>query len=305
MVVTDGSGDHEVSVDALGERLRELRLCEASALETIRRSLMRHGQLEAVVAHLDGDALQVVDGFKRLLAARKLGWTTLRTRVLAIDTLEAKLWLALLNDRSGLTVLEEGWLVRALHRAHGLSQGAIAERLGRHKSWICRRLMLVEGLDGAVQVDVRLGVLAPRAAVALAALPRGNQKRAAEVVARRGLTVRQAERLVAELLAQRSPKDRVAQLESWEAGTVGPSSVAPLTKRPRSEAEQLMGDINAMRGIGARLQARLLGTPLSTLGDGAELVAREGLQGLRSVLTSLSRTIDRELQRKRDPETAE
>ena len=303
MGVTDGS-DHEVSINALGERLRELRLCEAPALEAIRRSLLRHGQLEAVVAHVDGDALEVVDGFKRLLAARKLGWKTLRTRVLAIDALEAKLRLALLNDRAGLTALEEGWLVRALHRGHSLSQGAIAERLGRHKSWVCRRLVLVEGLDGAVQVDVRLGVLVPRAAVALAALPRGNQARAAEVVARRGLTVRQAEHLVADLLAQPSPEHRAAQLANWEAGRGGASSAPRPRKRSRSEAEQLMGDINAMRGIGARLQVRLLQTPLAALGDGAELLARDGLRGLRSVLVSLTRSIERVLQRKRDEETA-
>ena len=65
-----------------------------------------------------------------------------------------------------------------------------------------------------------------------------------------------------------------------------------------------MGDINALRGIGARLQVRLLGTPLPALGDGAELLARDGLRGLRSVLISLTRTIERVLQRKRGEETA-
>lgn len=39
-----------------------------------------------------------------------------------------------------------------------------------------------------MQADVRPGPLAPRKAVALAALPRGNQMGAAEVVIRAGMT---------------------------------------------------------------------------------------------------------------------
>jgi hypothetical protein len=105
-------------------------------------------------------------------------------------------------------------LVRSLYRDDKLSQPEIARRLDRHKSWVCRRLVLVEALDPAVQADVRLGLLAPRAAIALAALPRGNQVAASAVVIRRGLTVAQTERLVAELRDQpeaaRAGVDRLA-----------------------------------------------------------------------------------------------
>jgi len=55
--------------------------------------------------------------------------------------------------------------------------------------------MLVEALDPAVQADVRLGLLMPRAAVAVSQLPRGNQQAASAVVVRRGLTFRQTEAL--------------------------------------------------------------------------------------------------------------
>lgn len=58
--------------------------------------------------------------------------------------------------------------------------------------------MLVEALDEAVQGDVRLGLLGSSAAGALARLPRDNQKMAADVVIRHGLTVRGARRLVAD-----------------------------------------------------------------------------------------------------------
>jgi ParB-like chromosome segregation protein Spo0J len=131
----------------------------------MKRALSMHGQLTALTAFRDSGTAEIVDGFKRLHAARALGWCELRVVVLDISEIDAKVVLAALHDRRGLSELEEGWLVRSLYREDGLTQPVIAQRLGRHKSWVCRRLMLVEALDPAVQADVRLGLIAPRAVV--------------------------------------------------------------------------------------------------------------------------------------------
>ena len=164
------------SVAELGERFAALRLCEVPALEAMRRSLERHGQLTPIVAFAARDQIETLDGFKRLRAARALGWPTVAITMAEVaDDIAAKVRLVELHQRCGLTALEEGWLVRSLYRDDGLSQPEIAHRLDKHKSWVCRRLILVEALDPTVQADVRIGLLAPRAAIALAALPRGNQ----------------------------------------------------------------------------------------------------------------------------------
>ena len=189
-----------VEIAPLGERLAPLRLCDATALAAVRRSLERHGQLTALTLFVETDQLEILDGFKRVRAARALGWTTLLARIDDVDAIEAKLRVAELHDRRGLTELEEAWLVRSLYRDDGLGQPEIARRMSRHKSWVWRRLMLVESLEPAVQAHVRLGLLAPRAAVAVSRLPRGNQIAASTVVARRGLTVRQTDLLVQEVL---------------------------------------------------------------------------------------------------------
>jgi ParB/RepB/Spo0J family partition protein len=195
----DSKEQHVPPAD-LGERLAELRLREALTLENMRQSLARHGQLEPLMAFRCQDKLEIIDGFKRLLAARALGWASLSMRVVDVDIIEAKCMLVALHDRRSITELEEGWLIRSLYRDDNLSQPAIARRLGRDKSWVCRRLMLVEGLDQAVQADVRLGLLVARAAVAIGQLPRGsgNQAAAAAFVIRRGLTVRQTELFVSD-----------------------------------------------------------------------------------------------------------
>lgn len=107
----------------------------------------------------------------------------------------------------GLSELEEAWIVQALHRQEGLSQVEIASRLGRHKSWVCRRLKLAEGLHGEVLEDVRAGLVSVAAGRELARLPRGNQPAVARSIVEHRLTSRQAGRL-ADLFVQHRQDSR-------------------------------------------------------------------------------------------------
>ena len=284
----DSSSVRTISLSELGLVLGALRLCRPTADEHVRRSLERHGQLSAVVAFDDGEHLQLVDGFKRLRACRRLGWTSLCVRVLALDAPMATAVIGALHEQHGLTELEEGWIVRALCREHGLSQGSVGQLLRRHKSWVSRRLLLVEGLDEAVQVDVRLGLLSPRSALAVAALPRGNQLRAAKLVTQRGMTTRQTECLVRRLRELCSDEARDRLMASWPE-----SAPAPVKKpRPRSGREQLLADVAILMRIGVRLEVRLLEVPIDVAG--AE-VLREALGDLGALLDTLGNAIRRAL----------
>jgi ParB-like chromosome segregation protein Spo0J len=197
-----------------------------------------------------------------------------------------------LHAACGLSELEEGWLVRSLYREHGMRQPEIGERLGRHKSWVCRRLMLVESLTVEVQASVRLGLVAPRAAVALAALPRGNQTPTSAVVVRRGLTVRQTEQLCAEVLACTDEDSLNGVLARWAEGATTTGIPGPRPRRaPRSAAQRIAADVETVRRVAARLEAALLGTALRVHGpEAAELLA-QSLRGLLPVLGALSQCI--------------
>jgi len=291
-VQTSSDPERDVDLAELSDGLTALRLCDASALEAMRRSLERYGQLSAVHLFCDAGQLEILDGFKRVRAARALGLRTLRARVADVDLVGAKLQLAALHEQRGLTELEEGWLIRSLYRDHGLSQPVIATRLGRHKSWVFRRLMLVEALDPAVQADVRLGLLAPRAAVAISQLPRGNQHELASLVARRGLTVRQTELLVAELSHLGNDAARAEQIEHTMKGlATGKKPGVRTTRAARSEIDSIAADARALRILAARLQARLSGGALAAMGVDAALLAAESLRALVPVLVALSFTI--------------
>lgn len=277
----------------LGERLAALRVREPAAVEAMRRSLSIHRQLTSVVVFAVGDRLELLDGFKRVHAARLLGWSELVAETRGVGIADAKIQIAAIHGGRGLTEIEEAWLVRSLYRDDRLSQPEIARRLSRHKSWVCRRLLLVEALDPAIQADVRLGLLAPRAAVALSALPRGNQRAASAVVIRRGLTVRQTELFVAQILERPDEAARATFIARYLETGPGPASATtrPPTPAVRNEADGMASDVATILRVAARLQARLMATPLGALGAPAASVVLDGLVALTPVLAALARTV--------------
>jgi ParB/RepB/Spo0J family partition protein len=299
-VTASAHAERPVVLTKFGERLAGLRLADATALASMCASLTAHGQLSPVRAFEGSEALEVYDGFKRLRAARRLGLPELRAVVVDLNVVEATVHMRELHAGRGLTALEEAWIVRALHRDHHLSQGVIAARLRCHKSWVCRRLMLVEALDASVQADVQLGLLAPRAAVLVAALPRGNQSVASGAVIRRGLTVRQTATLVRELVDAGDPAAEQAVLMRWSEGR--PPAAPARVGASRSVVETIALDITAIRRSAGRLESCLVTTPLTALGPGASELVRESLGELGGVLRALACTIAGVLTKDPSPE---
>lgn len=280
-----------VALGELGVSLSALRLRLPAHDEHMRRSLSRCGQLTALTAFENGEQLQLVDGFKRLHAAHQLGWRQLQVRVLEHDAATAIAAIVTLHEHHGLSELEQGWVVRALCREHGLSQGAVAQLMSRDKSWVSRRLLLVEALDEAVQADVRLGLLSARSALAVAALPRGNQRQAAELVIGRGMTTRQAEALVQRLRALDSDQARAIAIMQWSGSSVPPCGESKRS-RPRSAQEQLLADVAALTRIAVRIEVQLRQTPL---GVDAPQVVRQALGDLAQLLTTVEAALARAL----------
>lgn len=294
------SGEVEVQLACLGDKLSRLRLREPADVAIVQRSLEQQGQLSAVLAFDDAGQLEVIDGFKRLGAARNLGWNALRVRVaIDCDELQAKVWMCMLHTGRGLTELEEAWLVRSLYREHRLGQPQIALRLRKHKSWVCRRLMLAESLHQELQARVRLGLLVARTATELSRLSRDNQVAAGDVVVRRGLTVRQTQLLVAQLLECRDQSGRDRLLSNWMQGDVSQSCARPLRKVV-TEADRMSADIMTVHQTSARLQARLLSGPPIVFGPQVGELLVHALEALRPVLRSLDTTIGQSLNETKD-----
>lgn len=187
----------------IGESYRRYRLTSPEAEEEMVRSLRRWGQLAPITVWVREGLAEVLDGFKRLSAARRTaGMKSLAAQRLEVDERGAKAAIYGLNQVGRhLAELEEAWIVFALVREDGLSQVEAASLLGRHKSWVHRRLALLERLCEEAREDLRLGLLSVTAARQFVRLPTGNQSEALSVCRRERLSTRELTGTVDLLLA--------------------------------------------------------------------------------------------------------
>lgn len=212
----------------LGERYRRYRLSDPAAEEAMARSLCRYGQLAPVTACQRDGRAELIDGFKRRMAAQQVSWPTLSVRVLEIDERSAKAAIFGLNSVGRRpNELEEAWIVQALVREDGLSQVDAAELLGRHKSWVCRRLALLERLCHEAQSELRLGLLSPGLARQLTRLPAGNQAEVLTAARRDALTTDEVHRVI-DLLHDASPEQEARLLQQPRQVLLHIDGVAPV-----------------------------------------------------------------------------
>jgi hypothetical protein len=95
--------------------------------------------------------------------------------------------------------MEEALVVHSLYHEDSLSQVEIGVLLGRHKSWVCRRLALMERLSDEAQQRIRLGLLPASFGAELARLQRCNQDLLLESIRRHRLSWRETRKVVAAL----------------------------------------------------------------------------------------------------------
>jgi ParB-like chromosome segregation protein Spo0J len=201
-------------LDSFDERFGGYRLGTATVEPTMVASLREFGQLSPVVCCRREDVACLLDGYQRLGAARQINLPGLRVLFLDVDDRQAKAAMYRLNQGSRrIHVLEEAWIIQALVREDGLSQLQVAELLGRHKSWVCRRLALLEKLAPPARQDLQLGLLSVTAARELLRLPHGNQADVLECLRRESLTTGELRDVVDLLLACSTRQQRDYVLE--------------------------------------------------------------------------------------------
>ena len=180
----------------IGTSYGKVRCLAPRQIEQMKASLVTHGQLTALVVVKRQSALELIDGFKRLRAAEQMRWATLRTASMDVD--EQGQWTAMLalnQATQSMNVLEEALVLREMV-ASGMTQIQIGQILNRHKSWVSRRIGLIERLHPELVEQIREGILLPGAARRLLALPAGNQLELATVVMHHGLGSQETELLV-------------------------------------------------------------------------------------------------------------
>lgn len=181
---------------------------EPEALEDLADSIRQHGVLQPIaVRALGGGYYQIIAGERRWRAAREAGLDTIPARVLEADDRAAKV-LALVENlqRQDLNPVEQAKGLNSLMRDYGLTQEAAAEQVGFSRPAVANALRLLS-LPEPVLAMLEEGSLTAGHARALLAL--GDEEsicRAAELVVKEELSVRQTEELIRRKKA--SPKKK-------------------------------------------------------------------------------------------------
>jgi ParB/RepB/Spo0J family partition protein len=174
-----------------------MRIMNPARILQVEKSMRLHGQMYPVVARVSAEGYQMIDGFKRYHVAEDLMMETLQCFVLEIELSQAKVLLMSYNrSHQSMEAWEEAMVLQNLHKTHSLDQRSLARLTGHSRSWVSRRLSLIDKTDEKVSSEIMIGTLTSSHARALIKLPRCNQADVARVIINCGLSSRQSDTLV-------------------------------------------------------------------------------------------------------------
>jgi ParB/RepB/Spo0J family partition protein len=232
----------DIAVAKMGENYGAFRIVSPRADDAMVKSMKKYGQLSPVVCARTGDSYELVDGFKRLRACRRMGEETLKARVIEATERVVKAAIIQLNRGRSIHELEEAMILSSLHREDALTQAEIALLLGRHKSWVSRRIALIERLHEEVQEDIRLGLLPASMGRELAMVPRGTQKEVAAALIKHRFSTREAAKLIRYLLSSPRWDHHLILASPWEV-------IGPREPRPAGVASRLISFTHACTAV--------------------------------------------------------
>lgn len=208
----------ELCLGWIDERFSALRIVNPEADSAILRSMERYGQImPVVVSEVAPNDYQMLDGFKRLRSARALSMETLEARIMRLTVRAGKAALMQLNWLGkSINTMEEALVVHSLFHEDTLSQVEIATLLGRHKSWVCRRIALIDRLCDEGRDQIKLGLLPISMSRELVKLPRGNQEALLNSIGKHHLSCRETKKLVDELQARPEREHQAILQRPWE-----------------------------------------------------------------------------------------
>jgi ParB family chromosome partitioning protein len=169
---------------------------DEAGLQELADSIRENGLIQPLVVRQAGDRFELIAGERRLRASQLAGLEELPVVVKDVTDAEAYA-LALVENiqREDLNPIEEANAYRRLMDEFGNTQSQLAEQLGKSRSTIANAVRLLN-LPASVQQMVADGDLSAGHARVLVPLGDNKARTLAKKIARRGLSVREAEKLV-------------------------------------------------------------------------------------------------------------
>ncbi|WP_016954713.1 ParB/RepB/Spo0J family partition protein [Catenovulum agarivorans] len=172
------------------------------ALEELASSIRAQGIIQPIVVRQTGeDQFEIIAGERRWRAAQLAGLDVIPCLVKDIPD-EAAVAIALIENiqREDLNAMEEAIALDRLMQEFELTHQQVADAVGKSRTAVTNLLRL-NGLEDEVKTLLEHGDIEMGHARTLLALESEQQVEAARIVAAKGLTVRETEKLVNKILA--------------------------------------------------------------------------------------------------------
>src|ERR1044071_5926930 len=220
-----GSEPSDVEIDSIvpGPMQPSTHFDEES-LQSLADSIRSHGIVQPLLVRRRGDGFELVAGERRWRAARLAGITRVPVVVKEVPD-ENLLEIALIENiqRENLNPIEEALAYKKLIETVGLTQEALASRVGRDRSYITNYLRLLRLPDDLHQLVIEGRLSTGPARTILALTHVDLQRRMARQIIDGGLSVRATEQLV-----QKATEEKPARRSAPQA--VDPNIKAAETK---------------------------------------------------------------------------
>ena len=230
---------------------------DPDALADLADSIQQHGIIQPLtVRKLQSGYYQIIAGERRWRAARMAGLSQVPVVVIEADDRKA-MEVAMIENlqREDLNPMEEAEGYHTLMEQYGLTQEETSQRVGKSRSAVANALRLLN-LCKEVRELVEEGKLTGGHARALVPLTADVQQKAAAIIVKDDLSVRQTELLVKKLTAEKPDKpakdatsvDYAAEAARELGERLGrPCKIVTGKKKGRIELEYFgMDDLNAL-----------------------------------------------------------
>jgi len=180
---------------------------DEESLQELASSITENGVIQPIIVVKKGTGYRIVAGERRWRASRLAGLTVIPAIVRDLTDLQTMEQALIENiQRQDLNPLEEAYAMDRLMKEHGLTQEQLSKKLGKSRPAIANTVRLM-AIDESLQDYIRNGDLTAGHARALLALPSlEEQKKAADVILNKELSVRETEEYVRRILMPKPDK---------------------------------------------------------------------------------------------------
>ena len=132
---------------------------DQTALEELAESIKQQGLIQPIAVRPNGTGYIIIHGERRWRAHKLAGLTEIEATILDVDDITAYTMSVIENEqREDITPIETATALNRMMTEQGLSQGEVARRISKDRTWVAQKLRLLN-LPDEVKDSIKSGGL--------------------------------------------------------------------------------------------------------------------------------------------------